>query len=621
LALGLAAPVAARADVAFSAQVDRNQVSEDDSVALKFVVRTDSSMNSFDGPEFNAPDFDVINEYTGTYVESYYENGNFGVRHNQQITKVLKPKKSGNLRITGLSVKVDGKKYTAPDITVAVSAGGAGTPPPKNYGAGSGLRGAGHHANGVSFFVRAEVDQQKVYKGEQVVVSYYLYRKARVFNIQVDKYPTLGGFLREELEMPVMGQRLPSEQVVLDGVPYERSLLVRYAAYPLKEGKLSIDPMVIKANYYGSRGNGGQDDEDDPFMNFFQQMAPQVGSSRSDPVTVEVQALPEPKPESFSGAVGSFDVMSAVDRYEVKANEAISLTLKVEGKGNLASVEAPKVKWPSGMDLYDSKGTDKPGHDGIASKVFEFVLIPRQAGKLELPAIPFTFFDPSKKEYVTKNTEPVAINVLPGAPGAEPPPARPSASDTSQPQGVSPAPLKHGQELFGLKAMGEAEQGQGLSWWRWFYWLSLVAIATLTAWVCSDAIHKRRAQASSAPSAVSAKRWQSLKQTAKRFDTPWPEILSAYESLETAVYDAIDRVFEVGARSMPRADLGRVLTEEKRVPDSLWIRIRELLEYADLVRFASASGGIQEQAARGDLEKWITQAERIEAELTSSQPL
>ena len=37
-------------------------------------------------------------------------------------------------------------------------------------------------------FVRAEIDKDTAYKGEQVIVSYYIYRKAQVSAMNVDKF-------------------------------------------------------------------------------------------------------------------------------------------------------------------------------------------------------------------------------------------------------------------------------------------------------------------------------------------------------------------------------------------------------------------------------------------------
>ena len=269
-----------RARSSSPASVDRAEIAVDESVSLKLSVQSEGGGAHAGTPTFQAPGFDVVNEYTSTFMESYYDGttGQFGMRNNQQLTKVLRPSRTGALRITGISVSAGGRNYTAPDITVQVQGAGAGTQPPRGYGGGGiGLRGAGKKLTAPGVRVRAEVSKAKVYKGEQIIVSYYLYRRVRVFNIQVDKFPVLSGFLREDLEMPVLGQRLDSERVVLDGVPYERSLLMRYAAYPLQEGKLPLDSSALKYAYYP---NSNSTDDEDPFGGFFRQMQPQQGQER-----------------------------------------------------------------------------------------------------------------------------------------------------------------------------------------------------------------------------------------------------------------------------------------------------------------------------------------------------
>ena len=106
-----------------------------------------------------------------------------------------------------------------------------------------------------------------------------------------------------------MSQRLDSEAVTLKGEPYERTLLARYAAYPIQDGKLDIDSMSLKFNYFqkSSRGLFGNDD---PFFSFFPQMAPKVAAGKSDLLSISVVPLPEAgKPSSFSGGVGRFTVV------------------------------------------------------------------------------------------------------------------------------------------------------------------------------------------------------------------------------------------------------------------------------------------------------------------------
>ena len=69
----------------FEASVDRAAIGQDESVALRFKVVT-SGMSGGAEPEFEAPDFDVVNQYSSVFVESFYENGKFGARNNRQFT-------------------------------------------------------------------------------------------------------------------------------------------------------------------------------------------------------------------------------------------------------------------------------------------------------------------------------------------------------------------------------------------------------------------------------------------------------------------------------------------------------------------------------------------------------
>jgi hypothetical protein len=228
--------VAYAVDADLRVEIDRTEIGQDESVALKFNLQIGGGgSHSVSAPQFNAPDFDEVNSFSQTFIESYYENGQFGMRDNRQITKVLRPKKSGEFKITGIQMTVDGKAYTAAPVSVKVTPAGAGTPPPKYYGGGvgTGLRANDARAERRNFFLRAEISKAKVYKGEQLIVSYYLYSKVPVFNIQVTHFPVLDGFLKEDLEIPAQTGRLNQEQVTIEGGVFDRALLARYAAYPL----------------------------------------------------------------------------------------------------------------------------------------------------------------------------------------------------------------------------------------------------------------------------------------------------------------------------------------------------------------------------------------------------
>ncbi len=602
----------------FNASVDRSQVALDESVSLQFSVESDGSTRA-GSPQFTAPGFEVMNEYQSNQIQSYYDGttGKFGMKSIQTLTKVLKPLRTGNQRIFGISVLAqNGKRITAPDITVQVVGAGAGSPPPRGYGGPAiGLRGVGKKPSGRAVMVRAEVDKDRVYKGEQVVVSYYLYRRVKVFNIQVDKFPILNGFLREDLEMPVMGQRLESERVISDGVAYERSLLLRYAAYPLQEGKLKIDSTSIKYAYYASPG-GDSLDEEDPFMGFFRQMTPRAGGDRSEQLNIEVLPLPEEgKPGSFTGGVGDFSISASVDKTDVRANESVTLTFKVNGRGNLAAIGEPKAKWPQDIELYDSKGTAKTGRAGVGEKVFEYLLIPRNPGKLVLPALELSYFDPAKKSYVTKSTEAIAINVQSAAPGSV------VASKTKS---LSPATLQatpEVQEPAGFLPMDLAEgSSPRFPYWRVLYWLAIALASVFAGMVIYDLFRRTKARSAAMASSRAeaySRSWANLREKSREASqgASWQEVIRSYELLAGLMFDSLDQAFDVSARSRPRSELGEMLVQERGVSQMTWDRISKLLEYVETVRFAISAGAVTEASARKDLARWVSEGEAVAREL------
>ena len=627
-AAALSISAAQAGNVKFTALVDREQIGMDESVSLKLSVESDGD-SSFSEPTYDARDFELVNQYSDSFTRSIYENGQFQVKNTQNVTKVLRPLKTGGLRISKIQIKADGQLYTAADLVVQVTPSGAGSPPPRGYGGGgTGLRGSLKQSNGKPVMIRAEVDREKAYKGEQIVVSYYLYRRAQLNNISVEKFPELKGFLREELDMPYLQNRLEWKREVLDGVAYYRTLLLRYAAYPLQEGKLRIDPLTVKTTYF-AQVNGGLSDEEDPFMQFFRQLTPRVALEQSEGIDVTVLPLPEDgKPPTFTGGVGDFNIVSAVDKTEVRANEPVTLTVKVEGRGNVAAIGTPKAVWPPNVELYDSKGQAKPTKAGVGTKVFEFLLIPRAPGKITLPSLEFSFFDPIKKVYVTRGTEPVALTVTEGAPGSQPPPARPGApADAGQAQKPQ-SPKEDLAYLLPPDPGGGSLTVQGHPIWRWFYWLCAVVFVAFVGVVLRDVLQKGRKRARESGGgrdgrSADAKSWQALRARAAAASqgAPWNDVTAFYESLTGAVFDAIDRVIGraagVGARSLPRSELRRLLVDERGVAEATWARLERVLEFAEAVRYASSAGAVAESAARGEATRWVADAEEATAALNS----
>src|SRR5207249_10151661 len=95
------------------------------------------------------------------------------------------------------------------------------------------------HPGQRDLLLRASVDNDKPFVGQQVTYSLYLLARINVSGIDKLQLPRLAGFWTEEIEAP---QQLVGEGRILDGVPYRSFLLRKRALFALRPGKAVIEP-------------------------------------------------------------------------------------------------------------------------------------------------------------------------------------------------------------------------------------------------------------------------------------------------------------------------------------------------------------------------------------------
>src|SRR5690349_6754611 len=93
-------------DVKFTAKVGQSQISMNDTVELRFSIEA-SSTPRMGEPSFQAPDFEVLNSYSQMSMSTQYDSNTnrFVMSTTRSIGKVLRPLKTGNLKITGIQLK------------------------------------------------------------------------------------------------------------------------------------------------------------------------------------------------------------------------------------------------------------------------------------------------------------------------------------------------------------------------------------------------------------------------------------------------------------------------------------------------------------------------------------
>lgn len=245
-----------------------------------------------------------------------------------------------------------------------------------------------------AFFIVAEVDKTEVFKGEQIVASWYLYTKAGVREIDTLKYPELKGFWKEDIELATL---LNFQQDTLNGQPYNKALLASYALFPIDEGKAVIDPYKAKVVIVSALGQA------------------LTATKNSESIPVLVKPLPVVgRPADFNGAVGEYQMKAEVEAGTVVAHQPFLLKIRFEGKGNAKQFELPNLNLNPSIEVYDVKNDAKYFKSGMSYKEFQVHLIPRQEGEVVLAPITASYFNPRTQKYETVSTQEVRLKVLPG---------------------------------------------------------------------------------------------------------------------------------------------------------------------------------------------------------------
>lgn len=429
---------------------DREEVAVGDTFTYTVSIASSESVG-IEKPQITiVPGLELLNQWTGSESRSSFSNGQFTVQRTQTFNYLFEVNKTGEMVLPPVNVIVDGKTYSSKETKIKVVAQDQGgrqrrrqqqqTDPMEEVedlfsmllqrrGIPGGQLPGGQQGKPLNpneaFFVRGVVDKQKVYVGEQITASWYLYTRGQIRDLDTLKYPTLSGFWKEEIEMAT---RLNFEQEVIDGVAYHRALLVSYALFPIKAGKSKIDSYKARCTVISPTAFGfGQ---------------PYVFTKASPEIPIEVMDLPmDGRPEHFSGAIGSFRVRASLDQATVPANQPVSLKIRFEGRGNAKGIDLPSVTWPNSLEFYDQKSESKFARDGSSFKEFEVILIPREPGHYEIPPISTSYFDPDKKAYVRIQTDKLNLNVTVGQGGGAPsaPGAGPSQTPAKEAPVVAPS--------------------------------------------------------------------------------------------------------------------------------------------------------------------------------------
>ncbi len=562
-----------------------NLVASDEQFNVTFVIEGDNEPSDFQwnqGPEFTL----VWGPQKGTSTSIQIINGRRSKSSQTTFTYVLVPKKTGSFQLPAATASVEGRRITSGRFSISVATG-QNSSSSSSAGASSGSTSvstskaaASGQVSGKDLFLRLSLNKTNVVLGEPINAVLKLYQRVDIAGFEDAKFPTFTGFWSQTIQAPT---NIEFQREQIDGKIYNAAVIRSYVLIPQQAGTLTIEPAelmcLVNVRTSSSTGNSVFDSF---FGDDYTTIRKRVTSTA---YRVHVSSLPGGAPASFGGGVGNFNISAKLTKDAIKTHDAASLVVTVSGHGNVSLVEAPKVKFPSDFEVYDTKttqNTDKSGTSG--SKSFEYPFIPRSHGKFTIEPIEYTYYDISSKKYVTLHTAPIDIDVAKG-----------SAQDESRGTFASSVDRNDVKDLGNdirfivTKMPSFSSEGKFFlgSVWYWVL-LALLIVGAGCSWIGLRKLAVRRADV------VGNKNRKATQMARKRLhqagDYLKQNLYTAYyEELHKALLGFISDKLNMSVEDLNKDSIAEAL-KSQRVADELIKSFTDLLDSCEYARYAPDAG-------------------------------
>lgn len=537
-------------------------------------------------PEF--ADFDyVAGPYTSQSSSTSFVNGKRTSSFQLTYTYTLLATKEGTFTISPATIKVDGEQYTSNGVRIAVLP--ADEPARTNTNSQSHSAGSttsqqseSQNISSENIFMRTLVSKTKVHEQEAILLTYKLYF-AGVDVAQLTnntRLPEFKGFLKQELEM----SEIQTELEHYNGRNYQTAVLYRTLLFPQRSGDIVIDPAQFEALLRVQNRAQVRSIFDD----FFNSYTTVTKALNSPGVTINVSALPAGKPAGFSGGVGHFNISSSISSTELQANEAVTLTVTIQGAGNMKLLKTPAVDWPEGFEVYDPKVTNNFNvtTSGVSgTKTIEYLAIPRAGGVYTIPAIQFAYYDTQADTYRSLATPEYTLNI-----------AR-SANEEASAVVVNTYVQKENIQQLGsdiryiytgeLKA--SSSNRTGISFGTFIFWLSYAIPLSLAALMFI--IFRKRIKENAD---VTRMRYKKANKVAQRRLKVAEQLLQQnqkeafFEEIERAAWTYLSDRLSIPTAHLNKENIAQILAN-KAVPNTTIQQVLHVLSTAEFARYAPTS--------------------------------
>lgn len=321
-------------------------------------------------------------------------------------------------------VTVGGVKSNAVHFTIGKNGSGAAqqsqqSAPQQSAGQGASQsnepkfigKGDGH------LFLKANVSKSSAYEQEALLYTVKLYTTYSAIKfIGAASAPKFEGFVVEESK----SRDTQFNYETYNGKTYATAVIARYIIFPQMPGQLKVigntyTVSVDQREYY-----------EDPFWGSMSYSTPLQLNVTPNDLSVNVRALPSPKPADFSGGVGQFRLSASLPDAALRSNQAASVVYTVTGSGNLKYVKLPDLNqlYPKELEVYSPTAdvNAQVGASNVTGSVkFDYSFMPLETGNFHIPEVTLVYFNPSTGQYEKSVARGFDVKVAQG-----------SASDKSQ---------------------------------------------------------------------------------------------------------------------------------------------------------------------------------------------
>ncbi len=292
-------------------------------------------------------------------------------------------------------------KITITDLNRSIPPAVSGNRMPRPNARGSQEQSTSSAAGGQpgdDIFITLDVDQDTAWVNQQIILTFRYFHRVNPWNQPQFVPPRTPGFWRENL-----GQQQEYRKTV-GGRAYNVTE-IKYAVFPTTAGQLTIEPAELSFPDQGL----------DRFFSSRRRRGPRT--LHSDPITIEVKALPKEKPDDFSGLVAREVRLSATTNLKtVPRGEPVDFKIQLISDGFLKGFEG--VKMPPVPDARIHDAGDDFRTNAEQNRLWgqvtqEKVIVPAQDGDLRLPQVSLNWFNVRTGRFVTSSAGAGTIIVTP----------------------------------------------------------------------------------------------------------------------------------------------------------------------------------------------------------------